>query len=187
MVVDTIPFFVDANPFTRGIVGDIVALAEAMRRAGGTVAWVVPGDDAMTPARVEFLGPEVAELYRTSAGGGAPADRLADPLRAESDDLVVTKSAPSAFFPGRCDLPALLAGRGIDTVIIAGTVASVCCESSARDASTLGYRTIVAADAVSANTDEELNASLHTIYRSFGDVRSTPDLLDLIRAGRSTP
>ncbi len=63
-----------------------------------------------------------------------------------------------------------------------GTVANVCCESSAREASTLGYRVIMVADANAARVDADLSATLYTIYRSFGDVRPTIDLLALINS-----
>jgi ureidoacrylate peracid hydrolase len=56
----------------------------------------------------------------------------------------------------------------------------VCCESSARDAACLGYRVIMIADANAARRDEDHNASLYTIYRTFGDVRATDDVLRLI-------
>jgi nicotinamidase-related amidase len=92
----------------------------------------------------------------------------------------VEKTASSAFFPGRCPLPDLLAERGITTVLITGTVTNVCCESSARDASTLGYRVVMVADANAAMRDQDHNATLHTVYRTFGDVRATADVLSLI-------
>jgi nicotinamidase-related amidase len=56
----------------------------------------------------------------------------------------------------------------------------VCCESSARDASTLGYRVIMVADANAALRDQDLNATLHTIYRTFGDVRPTSEVIALL-------
>jgi nicotinamidase-related amidase len=77
----------------------------------------------------------------------------------------------------------MLADRGIDTVLITGTVANVCCESSARDASTLGYRVVMVADANAARRDQDLNATLHTVYRTFGDVRPTSEVLELIAGG----
>ena len=98
-------------------------------------------------------------------------------------DLVVEKTAASALFPGASPLDGLLRERAIDTLLVAGTVANVCCESTVRDASGLGYRPIMVADANSAVRDEDLNATLHTVYRSFGDVRSTAELLDLIERG----
>ncbi|MFD0360762.1 hypothetical protein ACFQZZ_04790 [Nocardia sp. GCM10030253] len=39
------------------------------------------------------------------------------------------------------------------------------------------------ADADAAPRDYEHNATLHTIYRSFGDVRPTSEVLELIEAG----
>ena len=92
------------------------------------------------------------------------------------------KSAPSAFFPGRSSLPGLLDQRGIEFVIITGTVTNVCCESSARDASTLGFRVILVADANAARRDQDHNATPYTVHRSFGDVRTTADVLGLIDA-----
>ena len=74
----------------------------------------------------------------------------------------------------------LLAERGIDTVLITGTVTNVCCESSARDAATLGYRVVMVADANSARRDEDHNATLYTVYRTFGDVRTTDDVVALL-------
>jgi nicotinamidase-related amidase len=72
----------------------------------------------------------------------------------------------------------------VDTVVVAGTVTNVCVESTVRDARTLGYRPILLADACAARIDAEHNATLHTIYRSFGDVRPTVDVLALIAQGR---
>ena len=80
-------------------------------------------------------------------------------------------------------LPDRLAEREIDTVVVAGTVTNVCVESTARDARTLGYRVILAADGCATVNDAMHNATLTTVYRSFGDVRPTAEILDLI-AGR---
>ena len=70
VVVDMVPFFLEENPYARGIVPNIQRLAESLRAAGGTVAWVLPGTSAPSAVAVEFYGADVAERYRTSAGGG---------------------------------------------------------------------------------------------------------------------
>ncbi|MGB0114367.1 MAG: isochorismatase family cysteine hydrolase [Ilumatobacteraceae bacterium] len=183
VVVDMIPFFVDANPYARGIVANITALADAVRSAGGIVAWIVPASQEPSAARREFLGASVAETYRTSGGDGPLRDRLWHELVVEHDDIVLAKSSPGAFLAGHCDLDALLRRREVDTVIVAGTVANVCCESTVREASALGYRVIMVADANAAVRDDELNATLHTVYRSFGDVRTTDETVELVRSG----
>jgi nicotinamidase-related amidase len=181
VVIDMVPFFFDQSAYCRGIVPNINTLASALRGAGGTVAWVLPSPRHRYPDRArEFLGPDVAETYRLSAGTGPLPDRLGPGLVTAQGDIFVEKTAPNAFLPGYCELPNLLAARGIDTVLVAGTVTNECCESSVRDASATGFRTIMLADANAARTDAEHNAALHTIYRSFGDIRSTTEVLGMI-------
>jgi len=175
-----VPFFVNENEYTYGVVPNIARLAAALRSAGGAVAWVLPARTEVTPVKVEFLGRQFAEIFAASGGAGPLRSRLWHEFAVDDADLLVEKTAASAFFPGACALPDLLQERGIDTVVITGTVTNVCCESSARDASTLGYRVILVADANSARRDEDHNATLYTIYRTFGDVRTTDDVIGLI-------
>ena len=135
------------------------------------------------PTAVEFFGPEIADVYARSGGEGRLLDRLWPQLEVDPGDFLTEKSASSAFFPGRSPLADLLAARDVETVIVAGTVTNVCCESTARDASTLGFRVVMLADGNAAPRDAEHNATLHTIYRSFGDVRPTHEVVALVEAG----
>jgi nicotinamidase-related amidase len=183
VVIDMVPFFVRELPSARAVVPHVNQLARSLRSAGGTAVWVLPGPSPHLVVGEEFYGPEVARTYGEAGGTGTPRQRLWHELDVQDDDLLVEKSAPSAFFPGRSPLPGLLQERGVDTVLITGAVTNVCCESSVRDASTLGYRTIMVADANAAGRDQEHNATLHTVYRSFGDVRPTREVLELIHAG----
>ena len=180
-----VPFFLEDSAYARGIVPNITTLATALRSAGGTVAWVVSGVPPPSPARLEFLGPTIAKLHNGAVGDGPLRDRLWHEFEVAPDDVLAEKTSVSAFFPGRSTLPPLLEERSIETVLIAGTVANVCCESTARDASTIGYRVIMVADANAAVRDQDLNATLHTVYRTFGDVRPTAEVLELIEAGPS--
>lgn len=180
VVIDLVAFFMDENDYTRGIVPKVNELSDILRRAGGTVAWVVPAPWEPSEMKAEFLGPQIEQLYRNSGGTGTPRERVWSDLATDDADVYVEKTASSAFFPGRCPLHELLQDRGIETVLITGTLANVCCEATARDASTLDYRTIMVADANAARRDQDLNATLHTIYRSYGDVRSTSDVIKLI-------
>ena len=183
VVVDVVPFFVEQSAYCRGILPQVDVLARGLRQAGGVVAWVVPAYVEPTVRAREFYGNDVAEAYAASGGTGAPAERLWRGLKVDPADLVVEKTAPSAFFPGRCDLHDLLQARGVDTLLVCGTVTNVCVESTVRDASTLDYRVVLVADACAAPRDRDHNATLHVVHRSFGDVRSTAEVLDLIGRG----
>jgi nicotinamidase-related amidase len=181
VVIDMVPFFVAQNAYCRGIVPNIAKLANVLRAAGGTVAWTVPASEQCHPALAEeFFGESIAELYRCSGGSGPLKDRIWPACKVNGDDLLVEKRQFSAFFPGSSTLPSRMEERGIDTVIVTGTVTNICCESSARDANALGLRVIMVADANAARRDEDHNAALYNIYRSFGDVRTTLEVLDLI-------
>jgi nicotinamidase-related amidase len=188
IVIDMIPFFLEENRHCRDIVPNVNDIAAALRDAGGLVAWVLPSpQDPFPELADEFYGPRIARLYQNSAPGADLPSKLGSGLEHRPTDFFVEKSAASAFFPGRCPLPDLLRARAIDTVLITGTVTNVCCESSARDARTQGFRVIMVADANAARTDADHNATLHTIYRSFGDVRPTAEILGLIAAGAKAP
>jgi nicotinamidase-related amidase len=180
VVIDMVPFFVSGSGYCLGIVPNIISIADTLRRAGGTVAWVVPATADRVAVSEEFFGPEMAATFRRSGGDGPVAGRIWEGFEVHPDDLLAEKTTFSAFFPGSCPLPSLLEARGIDSVLITGTVTNVCCESSARDASTLGYRVIMVADANAANRDQDHNAALHTIYRSFGDVRPAEEVIAMI-------
>lgn len=184
VVIDMVPFFVSENPYCAGIVPNIQQLAITLRSAGGHVAWILPARAAepTTLAR-EFFGDAVAAMFNASGGDGPLRQRLWHDFDVQPADLLLEKSAASAFFPGRSELPAALDARGVRTVLITGTVTNVCCESSARDASTLGYRVIMVADGNASVSDACHNATLHTIYRTFGDVRPTSEVVALIEAG----
>jgi len=181
VVVDMVPFFVDSNQYARSIIGPINQLTEEARATDTLVTWVVPGRTEPTALDIEFYGDEVAKRYANTSDDGTTRLALAPELTVADEDEVVSKVGPSPFFPGRSALPALLASRSIDTVVIAGTVANVCCESTARDARNSGYRVVMAADAIAAGDDDMLNATLRTIYRSFGDVRACSEIVGLLR------
>ncbi len=104
------------------------------------------------------------------------ARRCYDALDVKPHDLKVEKNRFSAFIQGSSDLDKLLKERGIDTVLVTGTVTNTCCESTARDAMMLNYKTVMVSDANAAATDDEHNATLANILRIFGDVMSTDEV-----------
>lgn len=179
VVVDVVPFFFEDNDYVRATVPRINAVATALRDRGGTVAWVVPGHAPPRRVDEEFLGKDVAAMFSRSGGEGLVRDRLWPELAAEDGDVYAEKTRASAFFPGASDLRAQLDARAVENVVVCGTVADVCVAGTVRDARELGYRVVLVADATAARRDQDLNAVLHTTYRTFGDVRPTEEVLRL--------
>jgi ureidoacrylate peracid hydrolase len=166
---------------------NVVALADALRRAGGTVVFTrhsfadtgpqaIPAWQRAAPALAAM-----SEIFRPGLDGHA-----VDPqLPVLSSDLVIDKYRFSALAQHSSALAGILVERKIDTVIVTGVVTNCCCESTARDASMQGWRTLVASDANAAMSDEEHDAALINLARSFADVRVTDSIIGLIEAGRS--
>ena len=98
-------------------------------------------------------------------------------------DTVVPKRRFSPFIHGSSGLEAMLRARGIDTVVITGTRTNVCCETTARDAMMLDFRTVMVSDATAAASDLEHMAGLMTVFQVFGDVRTTGEVIGLLEKG----
>lgn len=144
------------------IVPAVNRLATATRAAGGGVFWIQTVHDEaddrewavmqamMTPAA---RARRVAALTRNSAGYA-----LWPGMDVRPEDERVEKHRFSAFIQGSGALEARLRARGFDTVLITGTVTSVCCESTARDAMMRDFRTVMVSDGNAATSDSEHEA-----------------------------
>ena len=114
------------------IVPNVNRLAQAVRRTGGTVVWI---QNAATPesmqswsVRDDMDGPERTARRVAAMAPGTKGYELWAGLDVKPDDLKIQKTRFSAFIQGASNLEAVLRARGIDTVIITGTVTNVCCE-----------------------------------------------------------
>jgi ureidoacrylate peracid hydrolase len=175
-------------PVARDIVPNINRLAAALRQAGGTVAWVQMtlargGADDWKPFFDDLNAPDRSKRMLDWLSEGHDGWRLWPTLDVQKSDLVVQKNRYSAFLMGASDLPEILAGRGVDTVVITGTLSNICCESSARDAMMRNFKTVMVSDANAALTDFDHQAALTSIYRAFGDVLTTDEVLAAFKAG----
>jgi len=168
-------------PMAEKIVPNINRLAQAVRATGGTVFWI---KTTFTPEALRSWSTyfEMTSPQRVAKRIGAlTADSLGHALWSGLDvrpqDPIVEKNRFSAFIQGSSDLAAALHVRGLDTVLVTGSVTNVCCESTARDAMMLNFKTIMVTDANAAATDEDHAASLIAFYLTFGDIMSTDMLI----------
>ncbi|MXO72187.1 cysteine hydrolase family protein [Alteraurantiacibacter buctensis] len=172
-------------PMARHIVDEVNLVSRAVREAGGTnifLRYTTPPDwENQWTVFWERMGPAAAG-HREAFTPGHPMHDLWAGLDVRPDDLVVDKHRFSGFFPGTSTLPDVLRDRGINTLIISGTLTNCCCESTARDAMQAGYRVIMAADANAALTDEEHGATLHILAFVFADLLSAKEIAALWQA-----
>ena len=168
----------------REIVPNINRLARAVRATGGAVVWI---KTLFTEASLTewsngygILAPDRRAKRIEALSKGGKGYELWDALDVADRDLMVDKQRFSAFLPNSSNLAEILRGKGIDTVLITGTVTNVCCESSARDAIMMNFKTIMLADGNAAANDDEHNASLVAFYLTFGDVMTTDQAIEYL-------
>lgn len=166
-------------PHTADIIPNVNRLTAACRGAGIRIIFTrhtVSSEASLAPPSWQLSDPyfrPVLEGLRPAA----PGHTLHSRIDVEPVDRVIDKHRYSAFLPVSCALEGELRTAGIDTVIIAGTVTDVCCESSARDAHMLGYDVIFVADATAAADDAAHNGALLPLAKYFANVKTTDQVL----------
>jgi ureidoacrylate peracid hydrolase len=172
-------------PMAREIVPNVNRLAQAVRETGGTVFFIRTTFTAeqLTSWSTYFAmaRPERGAKRIAALSSGSVGHQLWSELDVQAEDRIVEKTRFSAFIQGSSELAATLRQRGLDTVLIAGTLTNVCCESTARDAMMLNFKTIMVTDANAAVTDEDHAASLIAFYLTFGDIMPTDALIGRLR------
>jgi ureidoacrylate peracid hydrolase len=168
-------------PMAERIVPNINRLAAAVRETGGTVMWIKTTFEEVAlknwSTYFEMVTPQQGAKRIAALTADSKGHELWTTLDVRPNDLMVEKNRFSAFIQGSSNLAAVLHERGLDTVLVTGTVTNVCCESTARDAMMLNFKTIMVTDGNAAVTDEDHNASLAAFYLTFGDIMSTDMLI----------
>ena len=178
-------------PMARNIVPNINRLADGLRRAGGTIVWIIstygPGAERDWTTFLNYIiTGEAADQFRLAFAEGRPEHALWHELDRLPADPVISKNRLTPFADPARQLESLLHKRGIDTVLVTGTVTNVCCECTARDAAMRNFKTIMIADANASRNDAEHNATLSIFLQAFGGVIDTDEALRLIAGGTAT-
>jgi ureidoacrylate peracid hydrolase len=181
------PGFMAETPTAREVVPHVNRLAKDLRDMGGHVVWiqnVTTGTRESWSTYHEFLQtPDRAAKRYASMEHGAEGHKIWPGLDVRAEDVCMNKRRYSAFLQGSSDIESHLRARGIDTVIVVGVATQVCCESTARDACMLNFKTLMISDACATDSDELHNASLNAFYQNFGDVQSVDEVVASLRRG----
>ena len=164
-------------PAARDIVPNINRIAGSIRRAGGAVVWIRGSVESSRGSWAHYLANFERDpaAWRAALAPGSPGWEIYPGLDVKEADLIVEKDRYSAFY-GPGDLDGKLRARGIETVIVCGTLTSTCCESTARDAMQRDYATIMVIDANAGRTEAQQLNTMSVFFASFGDVLSTGDV-----------
>ena len=192
LVIDMQNYFVKPGypgeaPTARTIVPGVKQLAAALRRQGGIVVWIknsaTDTRESWSVLNRELMTPEKQRARYEALSEDHEGHELWPMLDVKSEDVQMVKKRYSAFIQGSSDLAAFLHVRGFDTVLIVGTATNICCESTARDAMMLNFRTVMVSDALAAYSDAEHAAALMNFYTVFGDVQTIDETIASLAHG----
>ncbi len=175
----------------RTIVEPINNLTAQLRPLGVAVIWVLHannriGDKSDWELFFNYIVADDVKQRTIDSLSPGRQDVWGDLVVGPKDHTVI-KNRYSAFISGSSGLERLLRSIGVDTVLIAGTKTNVCCESTARDAMMLDFKTVMVEDCCAALSDDEHRAALENIIQQFGDVMTSEDVLARLRSQANVP
>jgi nicotinamidase-related amidase len=176
--------FFAAQAVERDVVGIIGKLLDTARAAGVTVvytrvAWQPGLADLVVNSPILGIVQQSGCLVE-----GSDKAQILPELTPRDSDLVVTHKRVGGFSSSQLDT--LLRSRGIDTVLFAGVATNFSVEGTARQASDLGYRTIIVADACSAADAATHDAAIGSLGL-LAEIASSADVTDaLTRQGATS-
>ena len=169
-------------PSARAIVPTVNRLADALRARGGHVVWVVStyGPDAERNwANLDVvLGEEAAAVFRGGLSEGAAGHAIWPDLDVREGDPLVHKNRFGGFIGSQGRLAQVLHNRGVDTVLVVGTVTNVCCETTAREAAAYDFRTVMISDANAGRSAEEDAWTYAVCFATYGDVLTADEAIE---------
>lgn len=92
----------------------------------------------------------------------------------QPNDPVISKKGASAFHGTA--LAALLAGAGVDTLIVAGATTSGCVRATVVDAVQSGFNVLVASDCCGDRASAPHDANLYDMHQKYADVTDSADI-----------
>jgi gluconolactonase len=168
-----------AHATAQNVVGNVQALAEAFRGAGGPVIhiWYIvergaPGLRLNAPL---FAGVKEADALVRGTWGAAPADGL----EPHEGDHVVEKMRMNGFFDTRLDI--LLRGLGAETIVITGAWTNMSIEHTARHGADAGYEVVVASDGTSTTGEDWQRAALEYAMTNVARVATCDEISEALK------
>lgn len=142
-----------------------VRVREAARKAGIPVIYTcVVYHSSMVDAGRFFEKTKPLSVFKAGSKWGAWTESLTP----NSDELVISKQYPSAFFG--TSLAATLTAMGVDSVFLAGLTTSGCVRATCVDACSSGFTTFVVEDACGDRHPDPHKANLFDMQAKYAEV-----------------
>ncbi len=169
------------------VVPNQVRLLEFWRKHGLRVVYTTTGSflangTDTSPRRQRRDAARLAAMGMTEHMHPHAADyQIMDAVRPEPGEIVIPKNSAGAFNSSPIDQ--ILRNMGITGLVIGGLITEACVESTAREAADRGYDCILLDDGCASELSRDIHeATLFNFAPTFGEVRSTQDVLDHFEA-----
>ncbi|MBX5467407.1 MAG: cysteine hydrolase [Firmicutes bacterium] len=171
-------------PMAREALPNMVRLVAACRRLGVPVIFtrhVLYDAFAVSPLEAAYN----PTLQKTGLREDSPGSAVIPELEPLPGEPVVTKHRYDAFYGTNLEilLNNIRGPRQVDTVLITGTVTSVCCESTARSAFMRDFKVVMVSDAMGGFDQASHEASLRILGMVFARVLTTDQVLAILERG----
>ena len=169
--------FFAAQAAERDVIGQAAKLLDAARRSGAAVVYTRVAWQPGYPNLVvnsPLLG--MVAQFGALVEGSAKAE-IVPQLTPQDGNVVLTHQRVGGFSASQLDV--ILRSRGVDTLLFAGVATNASVESTARQASDLGYRTIIVADACSAADPGAHDAAIASLGL-LGEITTTAEAVDAL-------
>ncbi len=170
-------------PFLRGTIPQVSRLADAFRAAGRPVVYlahVLKPDYSDAAFPHWSIGIEPTSGNRTHCVEGTWGAQIVDELKPRESEHLVVKKGFGGFAPST-PLDPIHGNMGVSTCVVTGVTTCVCVSTTVRGGVEHNYRMILVSDAVAEVSREAHDAELRTMDRLFADVRSTDEVIELLR------
>ena len=171
-------------PFLMSTIPHVKRLAEAFRRAGRPVVYVI---QVLRPDYADAAFPYWRATKGSTSGNrtfiveGSWGAQIVDELKPEHGDPVVIKKGFGGF--ANTPLDTILRNLGVNTCVMVGVTTCVCVSTTIREGIEYNYRMIIVSDAVAEVHRDTHDAELKTMARMFADVKSSDEVIGMLAQG----
>lgn len=175
-------------PFLTGTIPHAKLLVESFRAIGRPVVYVThvlkrDYSDAQFPFWRVTRGSLAGN--RTFITEGTWGAQVIDELQPRDNEHVVIKKGFGGF--SNTPLDTILRNLNVSTCVVCGVTTCVCVSTTVRGGVEHNYRMIVVRDAVAEIHRDTHEAELKTMARAFADVKTTAEVLEMLKNATQEP
>lgn len=167
------------------VIPNIRKLVTRFRAIGAPIVFTAVGTESADGRELPFWLRSLDQLGLATLGKRVwppvhdPSWEIDEMLAPAPGEVVLNKLSAGTF--ATTGLEQRLRHQAVDSVIVTGVSSDVCVATTAREAADRGFRTVIVSDGCTTFSEQMHQASLDTFNIAFGWVRTTDEVVQLMR------